>query len=112
MVKAMTSQVKRILRNRAREEAHTKVTAMGQVVEYTDNVYPTDSNILAACAMVADRVDPIIHQSANLNLNVECSPVDLSDLLNRGQSGGDGQLEQQQAIDVQAEQAPGAPSTM
>lgn len=78
MVKAMSSQVKRILKGRAREEAHQKVTAAGQVVEYTDNVYPTDSNILAACAMVADRVEPIVHQVASLNLNMDLSPVDLS----------------------------------
>jgi hypothetical protein len=78
MVKAMSAQVKRILKARAREEAHTKVTAQGEIINYTDNIYPTDSNILAACAMVADRVEPIIHQNVNLNLNADLSPIDLS----------------------------------
>jgi hypothetical protein len=78
MAKAMSAQIRRILKGRAREEAHQKVTSAGQVVDYTDNVYPTDSNILAACAMVADRVEPIIHQVANLNVNLDLSPVDLS----------------------------------
>jgi hypothetical protein len=77
MVESMSKQVKRILKARAREEAHRKVSRSGEVIEYIDNVYPTDTNILAACAMVADRIEPIIHQTANLNVNVECSPVDL-----------------------------------
>ena len=77
MVKSMSQQVKRIIKARAREEAHRKVSRSGEVIEYIDNVYPTDTNILAACAMVADRIEPIIHQTANLNVNVDCSPVDL-----------------------------------
>lgn len=99
MVLAMSSQVKRILKARARQEGHTKVTATGQVIYYTDNVYPTDSNILAACAMVADRVEPIIHQVANLNLNVDLSPVDLS-----GWDNGDGNVDK--AVDNSGNQPP------
>jgi hypothetical protein len=53
-----SNQIKRILRNRAREEAHQKVTKDGQVVDYTDKIYPTDSNILAAAQMVYDRYEP------------------------------------------------------
>lgn len=52
-------QIKRILKARAREEAHQKVTKEGQVINYIDNVYPTDSNILAAAAMVYDRYEPV-----------------------------------------------------
>jgi hypothetical protein len=81
MVAAMSTQVKRILKARARQEAHTKVDKFGKVIEYTDNIYPTDSNILAACAMVADRCEPIINQQ-NVNVKVTHA-VDLTRYLNR-----------------------------
>lgn len=58
-VRLAETQVKRILRGRGREEAHQKVTKDGEVVEYTDNIYPTDSNIMAAAAMVYDRYEPV-----------------------------------------------------
>jgi hypothetical protein len=58
LVRSAQSQIKRILKNRARAEAHKKVTKDGQVVEYTDNIYPTDSNIIAAASMVYDRYEP------------------------------------------------------
>ena len=57
-----SNQIKRILKARAREEAHKKVTSTGQVVEYIDNIYPTDSNILAAASMVYDRYEPVKSQ--------------------------------------------------
>jgi hypothetical protein len=63
-VKLASTQIKRILKARAREEAHTKVTKDGEVIEYTDNVYPTDSNILAAASMVYDRYEPVKAQDA------------------------------------------------
>ena len=55
-------QIKRILKARAREEAHKKVTSTGEVIEYIDNIYPTDSNILAAASMVYDRYEPVKSQ--------------------------------------------------
>ena len=58
LVRSAQNQIKRILTSGAREEAHTKVTGQGQVVEYTDNIYPTDANILAAASMVYDRYEP------------------------------------------------------
>ena len=59
VVKAAQTQVKRILKGKAREEAHSKVNKAGEVVQYTEKVYPTDSNILAAASMVYDRYEPI-----------------------------------------------------
>ena len=73
-----STQIKRILKAHAREEAHKKVTKSGEVVEYIDNVYPTDTNILAAAAMVYDRLEPAKTISQNLNINIDASPVDLS----------------------------------
>lgn len=64
MVRSAQNQIKRILKVRAREEAHRKVTKDGEVVEYTDNIYPTDSNILAAAAMVYDRYEPVKRDDA------------------------------------------------
>ena len=58
-VKLASNQIKRILKARAREEAHKKVTSTGEVIEYIDNIYPTDSNILAAASMVYDRYEPV-----------------------------------------------------
>jgi hypothetical protein len=69
-------QIKRILRARAREEAHTKVTKDGQVIDYTDNIYPTDSNIIAAAAMVYDRYEPI--KSADPGQGAGNTYIDLS----------------------------------
>ena len=59
LVRSAQNQIKRILTSEAREEAHTKVTGQGQVIEYTDNIYPTDTNILAAASMVYDRYEPV-----------------------------------------------------
>ena len=41
------------------------------------------SDIIAAVRMIADRVDPVINQSMNINARVEISPVDLSGYLNK-----------------------------
>ncbi len=42
------------------------------------------SDIIQAVKMIADRVDPVVNQSLNINASVEISPVDLSAYLNRG----------------------------
>ena len=47
------------------------------------------SDIMAAIKMIADRVDPVINQSFNVNAHVEISPVDLSSYLNKEQPDGD-----------------------
>lgn len=40
-------------------------------------IFPSHTNRLAAAAMVADRVEPIVKQNVNLNINADISPVDL-----------------------------------
>jgi len=52
-------QVRRILKGRAREVVQEKVTKAGEVVKITEQIIPTDSNILAAAAMVYDRYEPV-----------------------------------------------------
>ena len=59
LVSAAQNQVKRILKATPREEAHEKVNKAGEVVKWTDRIYPTDSNILAAASMVYDRYEPV-----------------------------------------------------
>lgn len=63
-VSLASKQIKRILKNDPRQEDHAKVSKDGQVIEYTDNVYPTDSNILAAASLVYDRYEPVASQAA------------------------------------------------
>jgi hypothetical protein len=41
------------------------------------------SDVIAAVKMIADRIDPIVNQSLNINANVKISPVDLSAYLNK-----------------------------
>lgn len=54
--------------------------------EIVEEIPPTWTNKIAAASMVYDRVEPVIRQNANLNLNVDVHPVDLSLYLN-AQSG-------------------------
>ena len=82
-VKLASHQVKRILAARAREEAHTKIGKDGQVIDYTDNIYPTDSNILAAAEMVYDRYEPVHSQEqappgGNMYIDLSSYQVSLS----------------------------------
>jgi hypothetical protein len=90
-------QIKRILTARAREEAHTKVTSQGQVVEYTDNVYPTDSNILAAAQLVYDRYEPV--KAADQGQAAGATYLDLSQIT-VNVSSMQGAEHKPQAIDI------------
>ena len=69
-------------RVKAAQKAIDQILA-GKVVGDAKTVNTSD--ILAAVKMVADRVDPIVNQSLNINVNAEISPVDLSAYLNMGQ---------------------------
>lgn len=78
-----SNQIKRILKAQAREEAHTKATKDGEVVDYIDNIYPTDSNILAAAGMVYDRYEPVQSQEpgaggGNTYLDLSSINIELS----------------------------------
>ena len=63
------------------QQAFDKKT--GKVVDFTETIAPTFTNRLVAAAMVVDRVDPLVRRSENLNVNVDCSPVDLEKYRNR-----------------------------
>lgn len=79
-VKLASSQIKRILKARAREEVRKKVLSSGEVVEYTDNIYPTDTNIIAAASMVYDRYEPV--QRADQAPGTVINYLDLSQVTN------------------------------
>lgn len=61
-----SNQIKRILRARARETVKEKIVEIVEgvetVKEITQYIHPTDSNILAAAAMVYDRYEPVKSQ--------------------------------------------------
>jgi hypothetical protein len=59
-----------------------KVTKDGDVVQYQEVIAPTVTNKVAAASLVYDRYEPVIKQVANINLNMDCSPVDLSKYVN------------------------------
>jgi hypothetical protein len=59
LLKTASSQVSRILSGEARAITQQKVTKSGQVVNYTETIAPSDTNILAAAAMVYDRFEPV-----------------------------------------------------
>ena len=46
-------------------------------------LYPSHTNRMAAAAAVMDRIDPIVKQNLNLNVNADVSPVDLSEYIAR-----------------------------
>lgn len=58
------------------------VTCSGQGVVKT-LIYPSHTNRMAAAAAVMDRIDPIVKQNVNLNLNTDVSPVDLTHYLEK-----------------------------
>ena len=49
----------------------------------SEAISPTWTNKIAAASMIYDRVEPVRTISTNLNLSVECSPVDLDRWQNR-----------------------------
>lgn len=83
ILKAANHQAQRILSGDPREIKCKKVTRDGEVIEYDDKIYPTDTNITAVLSEVYSRFEPVRTISTNLNLSVECSPVDLDRWQNR-----------------------------
>ena len=79
-VKLANNQIKRILKGEAREVTQQKATKDGQVIEYTEQIVPSDTNIIAAASMVYDRYEPVVRQT--LNVNVDVDPVDLGQFRN------------------------------
>ena len=80
VVKSANNQVKRILAGEVREIPKQAVAKSGEVVDYTEVIAPSDTNILAAASMVYDRYEPAVKIQANVNLDVD--PVDLGVYLN------------------------------
>ena len=60
-----------------------------------NETYPTYSNKLAAAIMVYDRIEPVIKQNLNVNVNTELHPIDLSKFINV-----EGKEDNSQVIDV------------
>lgn len=81
--KLATNAVKDTLQGKEVRYDAVKILANGQKVPYQEVVVPSYTNKLAAAAMVHDRVDPVVRQNMNLNVNAEISPVDLTKYLNR-----------------------------
>jgi len=81
--KLVDSQVVRILKGEGREFLQRKCTKDGQVIEYTEVIPVADSAITAVMGMSLDRSQPAKTFNTNLNLSVECSPVDLDRWQNR-----------------------------
>ena len=71
IIKAAHSQISRILNAEPREVTQQTVDKQGQVVEYIEQIAPTDTNILTAVGMVYDRIDPIKREDThNINLDM------------------------------------------
>ena len=81
LVKAANNQVRRILSGERREIEQQKVTKDGQVVNYTEVIAPSDTNILAAASLVYDRYEPVIKQAATINIDI--SAINLDDYRNK-----------------------------
>ena len=75
IVKSANNQIKRILAGEVREVPKQAVTKAGEVVDYTEVIAPSDTNILAAASMVYDRYEPVKGQSAGPTSNTY---IDLS----------------------------------
>jgi hypothetical protein len=80
VVKQAENQIKRILSGESREVKQQKIIN-GQVVEYTETIAPSDTNIISAVSMVYDRYEPVIKQTVSLNIDVD--PVNLDQFRNR-----------------------------
>ena len=74
--------VKNVLRAKPIKATRTTVNkATGLSEEYTERIYPTHTNQLAAASMVMDRVDPVVRQNLNLNANLaDVLPFSLDEL--------------------------------
>jgi len=66
-----------ILKGTPMEIEQQKVNKAGEIVNYTEKIAPTFTNQAAIIGMVYDRVEPVVRQNVNLNLNADISPVDL-----------------------------------
>ena len=96
IVKSASSQIKRILSGECREIGQQKVTKDGQVVDYTETIAPSDTNILAAASLVYDRYEPVIKQG--VQVNVDISAINLDDYRNKLACGLQGETGTNQQV--------------
>lgn len=59
VVNAAGKVLKDVLKGKPREEERKKVTPIGEVIEYTDKVYPSFQAQITVAQMVFDRLEPI-----------------------------------------------------
>jgi hypothetical protein len=84
-VKSAHNQIKRILEAETRTLDQQKVTKDGQVVNYKETIAPSDSNILAAAAMVYDRFEPAKQpgDGSGGGLTVNVIPIAAQEIIER-----------------------------
>lgn len=104
LVKSAHEQIKRILEADVRSIPQQKVTKDGQVVNYIESITPSDSNILAAAAMVYDRFEPAKQpgDGSGSGLTVNIIPIAAQEIIDRMTSWKTRQVEGN-VIDVQPE---------
>lgn len=83
MQKLANQAIKDTLEGKEARYDAVKVFSNGAKVPYQEVIVPSYTNKLAAAAMIYDRIDPLVRRSENLNVNVDCSPVDLAKYRNR-----------------------------
>ena len=83
MQKLANQAIKDTLEGKEARYDAVKVFSNGAKVPYQEVIAPSYTNKLAAAAMIYDRIDPLVRRSENLNVNVDCSPVDLAKYRNR-----------------------------
>jgi hypothetical protein len=70
IVKLAHNQLERILKGEPREVKQQTVNKQGEVVDYIEQIAPTDTNILTGVGMVYDRIDPVKREDAG-NINID-----------------------------------------
>jgi hypothetical protein len=70
IVKQAGKQIERILNGEVRVLTKQAVTKLGDVIDYKEEIAPSDTNIIAVASLVYDRVDPVINHNVNVNIGV------------------------------------------
>lgn len=85
LLKSANNQVARILSGEVRQIDQQKVTKNGEIVNYTETIAPSDTNILAAASMVYDRVEPVQKGAdvVNNSLTINAIPAEAQEIIDR-----------------------------
>lgn len=105
VVKSANNQLKRILAGEVRTVDKQAVTKAGEVVDYTEVIAPSDTNILAAASMVYDRYEPVKGQSAGPtgNTYIDLSQYDVKVINHNEQPVKQVINKEQQVVDIAKE---------